>query len=802
MSLNISLNNFRCWEDKNLEIPSSGICLINGRSGRGKSTILNSILYAITGKLKNISTFNKKSTKVILSIDDIKITRTRGPNKLKVERNGKTYDEDNAQTIIDSIFGSEFGNTSYIDQDNVFSFVSLSPTEKIEFLEKLLLSTYNIDKIKDNLREKISSTKNEYISYESKINTLKEILEKMVIFPYQDVFIDKIKLNNENISKIKEKITNNLEISEKNSKIIKNKLKKLEDEKESVKNVIDKRNKLLYFIDKLKEEYVDLNEYYLDKNKKELLKEELYLNKTKRDLYISNKKYIELTNKRKELDTKYNEIKIKNSLEKEKLIEQISLIDKPNKKRISELEKSLDMINRLIEIDDKIVGMNYDEEKTDKEIYDLTKIIDSDKEKLILSQKLLLEIDKCYTCPSCKKVLKINDNKLIEYENSYFDKNNLKKDIQTLKNEISINEKKLSEVNKKQNDYNQKNKEYNDLFDKLTGEFDNDKELIEKEIERLNLNSKSYEDLSRKIQLIENDNLEKQLKNDLENIERLVKNYKDIEDHIENLEEKDYLNYLHNITILTEKISSIESYITKMDLYYKDLEKLESLEMKEIKDKDRDFDLLIKTEKEKLETYEKKIETYREYINNINEWHKTYENNKKYKDLEKDINEYELVKNELNDKTRCLCKLREYVKISEKKCISDFIESLNDHASIYIEQFFPDEDIKVELKTTQETKSTGKEKVCLNFEVNYRQLIGDLSYLSGGERDRVNLAFTLAFSEIINNRILLLDECISSLDSETTNIVLENIKEKYKGKLVILVSHQANLGFFDKVIDI
>jgi ABC-type bacteriocin/lantibiotic exporter with double-glycine peptidase domain len=55
---------------------------------------------------------------------------------------------------------------------------------------------------------------------------------------------------------------------------------------------------------------------------------------------------------------------------------------------------------------------------------------------------------------------------------------------------------------------------------------------------------------------------------------------------------------------------------------------------------------------------------------------------------------------------------------------------------------------------------------------------------------------------MINNRILLLDECISSLDSETTNVVLENIKEKYKGKLVILVSHQANLGFFDKIIDL
>jgi ABC-type transport system involved in cytochrome bd biosynthesis fused ATPase/permease subunit len=81
-------------------------------------------------------------------------------------------------------------------------------------------------------------------------------------------------------------------------------------------------------------------------------------------------------------------------------------------------------------------------------------------------------------------------------------------------------------------------------------------------------------------------------------------------------------------------------------------------------------------------------------------------------------------------------------------------------------------------------------------------MTGDLSYLSGGEKDRVNLAFTLAFSELVNNRILLLDECISSLDAETTNVVLENLKEKYRGKLVLLVSHQANIGFFDSVINI
>ena len=170
MTLELSLSNFRCWETKNITMPTSGICLINGRSGKGKSTILNSILYAVTGKLKNITTINKKSTKVSIKIDNITITRSRGPNRLSVEKDGKLYENDDAQAIINSLFGEEFANTSYIDQDNINSFVSLSPSDKMEFLEKLLLNNYDINEIKDKIRIEISNTKNQHTSEESKQN--------------------------------------------------------------------------------------------------------------------------------------------------------------------------------------------------------------------------------------------------------------------------------------------------------------------------------------------------------------------------------------------------------------------------------------------------------------------------------------------------------------------------------------------------------------------------------------------------------------------------------------------------------
>ena len=255
---------------------------------------------------------------------------------------------------------------------------------------------------------------------------------------------------------------------------------------------------------------------------------------------------------------------------------------------------------------------------------------------------------------------------------------------------------------------------------------------------------------------------------------------------------------MDRISLLQEKISQIKILNSKVISIESELLTI----CGEKEDCEKNYTKLLKIEREKLDLYISKNDKYKSCIEKLDKWYNDNKEIERYKNIKKTIEESDKNKKYLSNRLRCLVKIREHIKNSEQKCISDFIESLNEHASNYIEQFFPDEDIRVELKTLQETKSTGKEKICLNFELSYRQINGDLSYLSGGERDRVNLAFTLAFSEMINNRILLLDECISSLDGETTNIVLENLKERYKGKLVIIVSHQANQGFFDEVINL
>jgi DNA repair exonuclease SbcCD ATPase subunit len=800
MTLDISLTNFRCWESKNISIPNSGLCLINGRSGKGKSTILNSILYLITGKLKNITTINKKSTKVSIKIDNITITRSRGPNRLTVEKDGKMYENDDAQSIINSLFGEEFANTSYIDQDNINSFFSLSPSDKMEFLEKLLLNNYDINEIKDKIRLDISNTKTQYTAEESKQNTLETIIKTMILIPQEELLIDKIKINKGNFSKIFEKIKSNYDISEKNIKTIKIKIKKLEEEHLFFSKYIEQRKRLDYQI-----EEVHSNILYKEFDNLKNIELSLESLEESKNYYIKNKEFILLTEKEHELTTKYNSIQetnskeienIKKDLEKEN---DISKLRSVSKIRVSELEKCIDLFSNISSLEEELKDFT----KYDEEIEKEEKKYDSYNETLSKKKELLYNLEKSYTCPSCNNFLKIKNDKLI-LSHSIIETNIplLKSEINELKELIKVSDIAIQSYKKRKFIYQQKEEQYDDMFDKLDSLRKNiecDEEKISEEIDFMNNHLKYIDDLTKKLQLLENDSLIKDMKKELSIVGLKLSKLKDFTDTKDNKDkinnDNEYEECIKKITFINEKISQIKKLIDKYKLLTNELDCIKEYDNK-------NYPELLRADREKLEIYSGKINVYKSYMEDLNIWERTEKENEKYKDLKENIEICSLNKQKLSDRIRCLVKLREHVKNSEQKCISDFIDSLNDHASIYMEHFFPDEDIKVEIKTTHESKTTGKEKILLNFNLTYRQINGDLSYLSGGERDRVNLAFTLAFSEIINNRILLLDECISSLDAETTSIVLENLKERYKGKLVILVSHQANLGFFDKVIDI
>ena len=145
-------------------------------------------------------------------------------------------------------------------------------------------------------------------------------------------------------------------------------------------------------------------------------------------------------------------------------------------------------------------------------------------------------------------------------------------------------------------------------------------------------------------------------------------------------------------------------------------------------------------------------------------------------------------------------KLRDKILEAESLAMSNIIDSINQHANIYLESFFQNDPITVTLHAFKEGKDCIKPKI--NVNVEYKGMDTDLSPLSGGELSRVVLAYTLALAEMFNTPLLMLDECTSNLDQDLSGVVFDAIRENFNGKHTIVIAHQVIEGTFDKILKI
>ena len=74
-----------------------------------------------------------------------------------------------------------------------------------------------------------------------------------------------------------------------------------------------------------------------------------------------------------------------------------------------------------------------------------------------------------------------------------------------------------------------------------------------------------------------------------------------------------------------------------------------------------------------------------------------------------------------------------------------------------------------------------------NFEKGYDTILGERGInLSGGQKQRISIARAL----IKKPKILILDDCLSAVDTETENRILERLQEKSSDQTTVIVSHR------------
>ena len=84
------------------------------------------------------------------------------------------------------------------------------------------------------------------------------------------------------------------------------------------------------------------------------------------------------------------------------------------------------------------------------------------------------------------------------------------------------------------------------------------------------------------------------------------------------------------------------------------------------------------------------------------------------------------------------------------------------------------------------------------FKDKFDTLLGERGVnLSGGQKQRISIARAL----IRNPKLLILDDCLSAVDTETEEIILENLKSESKLKTSVIVSHRiSSIRNADKII--
>jgi ATP-binding cassette subfamily B protein len=75
----------------------------------------------------------------------------------------------------------------------------------------------------------------------------------------------------------------------------------------------------------------------------------------------------------------------------------------------------------------------------------------------------------------------------------------------------------------------------------------------------------------------------------------------------------------------------------------------------------------------------------------------------------------------------------------------------------------------------------------MDFPNKFETILGERGVnLSGGQKQRISIARAL----LRKPQLLLLDDCLSAVDTETEDVILNNIHRNHKERTTIVVSHR------------
>ena len=773
------------------KLGESGIFLITGDTGAGKTTIFDALSYALFGEVSGSnrpveslrSNYSTEKDKTFVELEfehkNKVYTVRRNPSYMRKSQRGEgmTKEDANASLVYDDKVFSKIGDvTKQIESIlgiNARQFKQIGILAQGEFLNILFA---NSDQRTDIFRrifdtyiyqlfsQKLSIKANEYKNKIDYLQNAFEINTKNIKWRNEIKDIEKInfkalnKLDIDNILKILK-----VEISErkKEYKIFEDNYSKLEKEVNSEKEKIEKQeneNK------KIKEYMFLLEERNILEKEQDLLKEneKIVLNNEEIIKYVIPKKQIYESIKEKYNYNKKEKIQIENRIEK------IYEIEKDNRVKEKNLNIIKDILNKYTELNnvnmelksiiEKINKIEDEECKKSNLVKEYNKI---NKEYEVITHEYIIEEDRFFKeqagilaekleqgkpCPVCGSIehphiAKKNENVLSEkeLENLKNQKENKEKENTNLKNEILAQESKIETLISEFSE--NKEMELSKYKIKINEEFNINKEKID------NIENEFYK-IVRQFNIKEN------------NIKKF--DYEKIKGEFELKSKKDKEDLIKNETLKEQLIKEIKKQEEEKKIAeeaYKDSFKKLGYDTEEIFQKN----CLKDSEIEKLKIW---IKTYIE---------KVTINNTKIKEKEKEIkNKKEIDLTEIKEN---FGKMQEELKDSKNKQI-ELKTILNSNMNIEKEL----KSISVQLlKEIDKYLVVDELNKLSNGKLNGKIRIQFEQYVQATYFDMIIIEANKRFKNMTDNRYLLVRKKESNNLKDKFALELE-VYDNYNGK--------------------
>ena len=781
--ISLKLQNFKRYKNKEFNF-KNGFTGIVGKNGSGKSTIFESIRFALFGStqtkkelLKN-SLVYKDTLKVELEfVFDEKnyliIREYRGSSNKAVANiyensELKASDVKSVNLFIKELIKMDekaFLSTVFSSQKELMKLSVMNKEERKSMIRELL-GFEKIDKVQKSIKEKSRDLKIEIESFNSILMSKEEENEKLESIKNIQKEIENLKENISKKEKEEEEILSIIELATEDINIMSEKRDKKKDKENQEKlwkndilnqeKALLEKEKALEKIEEKEKEY-EQNSHY-QKEYEDIEKEINKLNIIKSQEI--HKKRVE--EKDKKLEKKYNDLLAK----KEKLENQKIDIKEIDYQKLV----TTNQINVLENLQKKL-------NEKERNLNDRIKEKETRSKDLITKLEKIERLGKKAICPTCNRPLEKEYDEVVD---------SLRQDVLKIKsNELDVLNYTLYQINEKLK------KVEESLY--LEGKIKEDLQQQESEYKTQITELKSLE--KELMSILEDINENKLSLKDISNVEFNEEEYQNKKDLYEDLKQK-----RDDLIKLKTEISKKANFIDEKEKIQENLEEIkESLEESEkikIDFEEEDYKNLNKQLAENRDKKEKILKEIYKFnsekssknrdIKNINE---KLEENKKQKtkilNLQKDFDDYKKLdvivkdfKNRLNSKISPMITKKAtylFLKITDGKYSK---LEIDDDFDIYI--YDNGEKYKIER-------------------------------FSGGEIDLANLVLRIAISQTIMEMnsstqisFLAFDEIFGSQDEERREMILRafyEIKEQFRE--IFVISHEADIkDKFDNLIEL